>query len=457
MDIAPLPLATVMDLLLDAVCVVDCEGRYRFVNAGFERILGYRADEVLGRRMIELVHPDDRERTLAAANAIMEGEPQLHFRNRYLRKDGRVVDIQWSARWSAQERARIAVGRDVTELRHAEAVQSALLAISEAAHAAGDLPALFARIHQIVGGLLPARNCFVALHDPARGLVEFPYFVDEFDAPPAPLPLEAPTLSNQVIRSGHALLLAPGQAGDQSPPLQPVVGRDALDWLGVPLRTDAGVIGALVVQSYNSGVRYTERDKQLLEFVSAQIAAAIERKRNQARLEHLVGHDPLTDLPNRSRFDERLERALATAPRAHQQLALLYLDLDGFKQVNDRHGHGLGDQLLHAVGQRIRQCVRRTDTVARMGGDEFVVLLGGIEGAADACAIAESIRAALALPFVLEGAQVQVTASIGAALHPEHGTDKKALLRSADTAMYAAKRLGGNRLVARGQEMAPRH
>jgi PAS domain S-box-containing protein len=171
MDIAPLPLATVMDLLLDAVCVVDCEGRYRFVNAGFERILGYRADEVLGRRMIELVHPDDRERTLAAANAIMEGEPQLHFRNRYLRKDGRGGDIQWSARWSAQERARIAVGRDVTELRHAEAVQSALLAISEAAHAAGDLPALFARIHQIVGGLLPARNCFVALHDPARGLV----------------------------------------------------------------------------------------------------------------------------------------------------------------------------------------------------------------------------------------------------------------------------------------------
>ncbi|HVI59943.1 MAG TPA: diguanylate cyclase [Luteimonas sp.] len=457
MDTAPLPLATVMDLLLDAVCVVDGEGRYLFVSAGFERILGYRADEVLGRPMIELVHPDDRERTLAAADTIMQGEPQLHFRNRYLRKDGRVVDIQWSARWSGQDQARIAVGRDVTELRHAEAVQSALLAISEAAHATGDLPALFARIHQTIGTLLPARNCFVALHDAGRGLVEFPYFVDEFDAAPAPLPLEAPTLSNQVIRSGDALLLAPGRPGDQSSPLQPVVGRDALDWLGVPLRTDAGVIGALVVQSYNSGVRYTERDKQLLEFVSAQIAAAIERKRSQARLEHLVGHDPLTDLPNRSRFDERLERALAAAPRARQRLALLYLDLDGFKQVNDRHGHDLGDQLLHAVGQRIRQCVRRTDTVARMGGDEFVVLLGGVDDAADAYAIAESIRAALARPFSLEGAHVQVTASIGAALHPEHGVEKKSLLRSADSAMYAAKRQGGNRLVARGQESVARH
>jgi diguanylate cyclase (GGDEF)-like protein/PAS domain S-box-containing protein len=457
MDIAPLPLATVMDLLLDAVCVVDADGRYVFVNAGYERIFGYRADEVIGRPMIELVHPDDRERTLAAADSIMGGQPHLHFRNRYVRKDGRVVDIQWSARWSGHDRLRIAVGRDVTELRHAEAVQSALLAISEAAHAAGDLQALFARIHQIVGTLLPARNCFVALLDAGRERVEFPYFVDEFDAAPAALPLGAPTLSNHVIRGGEALLLAPGQSGDQSQPRQPVVGRDSLDWLGVPLRTDDGVIGALVVQSYNSAVRYTDHDKQLLEFVSTQIAAAIERKRSQARLEHLVGHDPLTDLPNRSRFDENLEHALAAAPRAHRRLALLYLDLDGFKQVNDRHGHDLGDQLLHAVGQRIQQCVRRTDTVARMGGDEFVVLLGGIEAAADAHAVAESIRAALARPFALEGAHVQVSASIGMALHPEHGAEKKSLLRSADIAMYAAKRQGGNRLVARGQGAAADH
>ncbi len=457
MDIAPLPLATVMDLLLDAICVVDGEGRYVYVSAGYERIFGYRADEVIGRRMIELVHPDDRERTLAAATAIMDGHPHLHFRNRYVRKDGRVVDIQWSARWSEHDRVRIAVGRDVTELRHAEAMQSALLAISEAAHASGDLSALFARIHQIVGALLPARNCFVALHDAARGLVEFPYFVDEFDAAPAPLPLAASTLSNRVIRSGETLLLAPGRPGDQSSPLHPVVGRDSQAWLGVPLRTEEGVIGALAVQSYDSDVRYSARDKQLLEFVSAQIAAAIERKRNQARLEHLVGHDPLTDLPNRSRFDESLERALATATRAQRRLALLYLDLDGFKQVNDQHGHALGDLLLHQVGRRIQQCVRRTDMVARLGGDEFVVLLGGVERTGDADAVAESIRAAIARPFALEGVHVQVSASIGIALHPEHGLEKKSLLRSADIAMYAAKRDGGNRAAARGRGDAAGH
>lgn len=137
------PLAVVMDLLLDAVCVVDERGRYLFVSAGFERILGYRADEVIGRPMIELVHPDDYERTLQAAREIMAGEPKLHFQNRYVRKDGRVVDIQWSARWSESDRVRIAVGHDITELKRAEAMQVALLAISEAAHADGDLRALF--------------------------------------------------------------------------------------------------------------------------------------------------------------------------------------------------------------------------------------------------------------------------------------------------------------------------
>ena len=98
------PLATVMDLLLDAVCVVDPQGRYLYVNAGYERIFGYSAAEVLGKPMIDLVHPDDRERTLQAAREVMDGQPKLHFRNRYIRKDGRVVDVQWSARWSEDQR-----------------------------------------------------------------------------------------------------------------------------------------------------------------------------------------------------------------------------------------------------------------------------------------------------------------------------------------------------------------
>lgn len=446
------PLAVVMDLLLDAVCVVDERGRYLFVSAGFERILGYRADEVIGRPMIELVHPDDYERTLQAAREIMAGEPKLHFQNRYVRKDGRVVDIQWSARWSESDRVRIAVGHDITELKRAEAMQVALLAISEAAHADGDLRALFPRIHQIIGQLLPASNCFVALHDAQHGMVEFPYFVDEHDTAPAPLPLETETLSNAVIRSGQALLLTPDTLAELHAHQEPVIGHAALDWLGVPLCTANGVIGALVVQSYHSAVRYTAQDKQLLQFVSTQIASAIERKRNLAWLEHLVGHDALTGLPNRNRFHERLEQALECARREHLRLALLYLDLDGFKRINDRHGHDLGDQLLREAGERIRECVHPSDMVARLGGDEFVVLLYGIAHPEHATAVAEAIRTALQRPFLLEGQAARISASIGVALHPEDGEEKKPLLRHADNAMYAAKRKGSNRLAAEGAE-----
>jgi diguanylate cyclase (GGDEF)-like protein/PAS domain S-box-containing protein len=442
------PLTTVMDLLLDAVCVVDPQGRYVYVNSGYERIFGYSAAEVLGKPLIELVHPDDRERTLTAAREIMAGQPKLHFRNRYLRKDGRVVDIQWSARWSEDQRVRIAVGRDITELKRAEAMQAALLAISEAAQVDGDLHAMIASIHQIIGGLLPATNFFVSLHDAQCGTVEFPYFVDEYDPPPAPMPIDEAILCNEVIRSGQALLITPDQQPSLPPHLQRVVGHDALDWLGVPLCTADRVIGALVVQSYNSDTRYSAEDKQLLQFVSAQIAAAIERKRNRAWLEHLVGHDPLTDLPNRNCFHVRLEQALVTAQREHQRLAVLYLDLDGFKGINDRYGHDLGDLLLREVGQRIRRCIRQSDMVARLGGDEFVVMLYGITHAEHALVVAEQIRTVLLESYLLEGHTVQISASIGIALHPEHGEEKKPLLRHADNAMYAAKRSGGNRLAS---------
>lgn len=448
------PPAAVMDLLLDAVCVVDRQGHYLFVSAGFERILGYRSDEVIGTPMIERVHPDDYERTLQAAREIMAGDPKPHFQNRYMHKDGRVVHIQWSARWSESDRVRIAVGHDITELKRAEAMQAALLAISEAAHADGDLLALFPRIHQIIGQLLPASNCFVALHDAQRGIVEFPYFMDEHDAPPAPLSLDVATLSNEVIRSGQALLLTPDTLAELHAHQEPVIGHAALDWLGVPLCTAKGVIGALVVQSYHSATRYTAQDKQLLQFVSTQIASAIERKRNLEWLEHLVAHDALTGLPNRNRFHERLEQALESARCEHLRLALLYLDLDGFKRINDRYGHDLGDQLLREAGERIRGCVRQSDMVARLGGDEFVVLLYGIAHPDHAMAVAEAIRNELQKPFSLEGQAVHVSASIGIALHPEDGEEKKPLLRHADNAMYAAKRKGGNRLAAMRTEIS---
>lgn len=430
---APLANVNVLDLLLDAICVVDAQGRFMFVSAAFERIFGYPPDEAIGRPMIELVHPDDRARTLAAVDEIVAGDAKPAFENRYVRKDGRVVHIMWSARWSDADQVRVAVARDITERKHAEQVQAALYALSEAAHVAEDLVTLFARVHRIIGTLLPAAHCFVALRDAATGQVSYPYHVDlpGTPAPPPGLPgADAP--GAQAIRSGE-----PHQATPEG-------------WLSVPLAAAESCIGALGVKRLAGDPPYTPGDVELLKFVSTQVASAIERKQAEARLRHSARHDPLTDLPNRHMVRDRLAVALERARRDHLGVALLYLDLDLFKEVNDRHGHAAGDALLQQVAQRLGACVRQSDTVGRMGGDEFVAVIAGLPAPAraHAASVAEKVRRALGEPFHLGAAgAIRISASIGMALFPEQAADAEALLGIADSAMYRAKRGGGNQLA----------
>jgi len=273
------PLDEVLDLMPDAVCVVDPEGRLLYVNASFERIFGYRPDEVLGRPIFELLHPDDRAATMQQAERVMAGMLQRHFRNRYVHKNGHSVDIQWSARWLPDHGVRIGVAHEVTELRR------------------------------------------------------------------------------------------------------------------------------------------TERE-----------------------LEHRASHDTLTGLPNRHRLQGELQYAIAHATETGGGLAVLYLDLDGFKEVNDRAGHDAGDRLLRGVAQRLQQGLRNGDLVARVGGDEFVALLPGCHDATAAQAVANGLRTCLNPPFTLPDGLFRLDASIGIACFPADGSDPDSLLAHADRAMYAAKR-----------------
>ncbi len=434
-------LSKYMDLLLDAICVVDKEGRFVYVSTACERIFGYTPEEMVGRPMIELVFPEDRDCTLQAADQIISGEPQPHFENRYVRKDGEVVNIMWSARWSETDQVRIAVARDITLSKQAEQMQAALYAISEAAHEADDLGILFQRIHRIIGALLPTTHFYIALYDEASGEVSFPYHVDKFDPLPAPQLIDSDTLCNRVIRGGQTLLL---NQEDEPGSVKTSVtcsrcGHTLKSSLGVPLRSRNGTIGALIVQSCAEHARYTEKDRELLQFISRQVADAIERKQMMARLQHIALHDQLTGLPNRALFHDRIQLALAKARRDQGQLALLYLDLDKFKAVNDTFGHMAGDLLLEKVARRLESCVRESDTLARLGGDEFVVLLESITQPEQAALVAEKIRHAFARPFDLVPRQVHMLPSIGIALFPLHGSDEEQLLRHADDAMYSAK------------------
>jgi len=174
-----------------------------------------------------------------------------------------------------------------------------------------------------------------------------------------------------------------------------------------------------------------------------------ERKLTEERIVYMAQHDALTNLPNRALYLDRLQQALALAKQEYTHLALLYIDLDRFKLVNDTLGHITGDILLQSVAQRMRHCVRESDTVARMGGDEFAVLLLAIQSRQDALMIAEKLRAALEEPFEVNGKHLNISCSIGGAFYPEGGSDGETLTKNADQAMYLAKKMGRNRVCFR--------
>lgn len=441
------PLINALDLVLDVICVVDAEGRFVAISAACEEVFGYTQQELLGKPFIDMVLPADRERTLEAASRVMAGVPLRNFENRYIRKDGEVIDIMWSARWSEADQLRLAVAHEITARKRAVNMQLALYGISEAAHSAADLPDMLGRIHQTIAEMLPTQNFCVALHDNATDELSFPYCVDEHHASPANCKLDPNTLTGEVIQTGTALLLTPESRDKRWSTIKHGAEREPVYWLGIPLIAEHRTIGALIVQSYDPGVQYKEQHKTLLQFVSTQIAANIERKRANARIQYMAQYDALTGLPNRTLFDDRLLVALSRAPRANERLALLYIDLDEFKPINDNFGHAAGDFLLQEIARRIKDCVRESDTVSRIGGDEFIVMLCAIQAQEYAVTVAENICAAINQPFELPRRSLQISASIGIATYPEHAGEQHQLIRNADNAMYEAKHGGGNRCL----------
>lgn len=431
------PVANFTDLLLDAVCMVDLGGRFVFVSAACERIFGYTQQEMIGQAMIDFVAPADRARTLAAAHNIINGKSHINFENRYLRKDGSLAHIMWSARWSEQDRLRVAVARDVTALKQAQAMQAVLYAISEAARASDDLAALFERSHAILVELLPASGFGVALFDAPDQQLDFAYYMED-GATPAAAAMRL--LCEEVVRRAAPLLLVAGSSDVLPPPLREAANAMAGAALAVPLTTPEGVIGAIVLRTGILGASDMVRERDLLLFVADQLAAAIQRKRLHAQMRFMAMHDELTRLPNRRLFHDRFDTALARARRQHEGISLLFIDLNGFKRVNDRHGHACGDRLLQQVALRIAACLRTSDTLARLGGDEFVVLLENMAAPSDAGRVMDKIHLALAAPVeVGAGSELRIAVSIGVAHYPEHGDNRQALLSHADQAMYAAK------------------
>ena len=181
-----------------------------------------------------------------------------------------------------------------------------------------------------------------------------------------------------------------------------------------------------------------------------------QRKESQERIQHLAHYDPLTGLPNRVLLADRMKIAIAHAARYSQRLALLFVDLDRFKLVNDSLGHEIGDKLLKVVAERMQSSVRKADTISRVGGDEFIILLSHIDSLEDAAQVARKINSALSQPYQIEEHELMLSASVGISIYPDSAKEANSLMRNADSSMYSAKEAGRNRYQFYSAELTSR-
>ncbi|SNS99379.1 PAS domain S-box-containing protein/diguanylate cyclase (GGDEF) domain-containing protein [Noviherbaspirillum humi] len=417
--------SNIADLILDTIFIVDVHGNIRYISPSCENLLGYSQQALLGTPMIDLVLPEDRATTWNEAMRIMSGQPRVGFENRYVHKDGSIVDVMWSARWSPEHQVRIGVARNVTESRRQLRTQQAMFAISNAAHQITDLSKLYQEVQRISASMIPASAFAIAFADDS-GRFTFQYQLDFGGDSSCLGDDEAREVCTQVVEERRTVYRVPAPA-DYS-------------WLAAPLSRAGKIIGVIVVRSH-PGILLGPQESDFMTYVAAQLSDAVDRIRLHAELLAAATTDELTGLPNRRLFLDRAETACRAARRHQHRFALLYLDIDDFKSINDTFGHAAGDAMLKEIGDRLVMCVREEDTVARLGGDEFVVLLPLLQSKDAPAAVGEKIRNAIAMPFKLpNGTSIIRQTGIGAAVFPDDGMDITSLKNAADKRLYDVKR-----------------
>jgi len=271
----------------EAITILDSCHQVTRINSEFTRMFGFALEEALGRLLDELVVPPDRTAESDWIQEAVEKGQKVTLETKRRRKDGTLVDVSVSCAPVMVGAKRVGICvlyRDIEEHKRAQTLSSALYRIAERTSAASHLQGFYASIHNIVGELMNARNFYIALYDPATELLTFPHFVDEHDPAPAPKRLGR-GLTEYVLRTGEPLLATPKVFEELVAKGEvELIGAPSLDWMGVPLRAGSQTFGVLVVQSYREDVRFGERDKEVLTFVSQQLASAIDHKRHEEAL-----------------------------------------------------------------------------------------------------------------------------------------------------------------------------
>jgi diguanylate cyclase (GGDEF)-like protein/PAS domain S-box-containing protein len=414
-DILRVPQGFLLDSIRDSICIVDVRTmRIVAANRTFYKALGYKKGDVIGRHCYEVTHhhnracsgPDD---PCPLIRTLRTGSSEV-FEHVHCHKGGRKVYMEVSASPIRDPRGKIAfvihVARDITERKTNE---TEFRKLKTAVESSGE--AIF---------LTDRDGVFTFVNPEFTRL--YGYSPSDVVGKRTPRILKSGKMKREnYVKFWKRIVerkIIKGEVINKT--------RD-----GKLLEIESTVSPVLDGQNKISGFLAIQRDITL-------------RKQDEKRLNYLAYHDILTDLPNRLLFNDHFNQSLARAARYKTILAVMLMDLDRFKEVNDSHGHRIGDQLLKSVAQRLQLKIRGTDTIARLWGDEFGVLVGDMKSKAETGKIARKILGAVIAPYVIEGYELNITASIGVCLYPEHGNNIEDLLKNADRAMYRAKEKGRN-------------
>ena len=525
-------------LATDAMCIADPFGCFKQVNPAFVNLTGYSESELVSQPFLDFVLPEDRQPTAREMELQVTQRPSLRFDNRYVRKDGAVIHLSWTAYFDKNDGVTYASARDVTALRQAEeAVQETRSLLDEVQamskmggwryecqtqrmtwteevyriygvgpdydpndvesdiqfFSSGDADIIRGAFERAVNAGIPydlelrlkrlsgeriwVRTTGIPRMIAGKVFSVTGYIIDITERKTAEeqLRIAATAFEAQegmmitdadktILRVNRAFSEITGYSAAEIVGKRPDIlksGRhDANFYTQMWQRIrDQGVWQGEIWNRRKDGKAYAEwltvtavkgDAKEVTHYVGTLTDITL-RKAAEDEIKHLAFYDPLTRLPNRRLLLDRLHQALASSARSGRKGALLFIDLDNFKTLNDTLGHDKGDLLLQQVAQRLSTCIREGDTVARLGGDEFVVMLEDLsnlpqEAASQTKTVGEKVLLSLNQPYLLAGHRHHSTPSIGVTLFDDHGNSVEDLLKRADLAMYRAKAAGRNTL-----------
>ena len=399
--------------------LADGQGRCVYSNAACQQIIGLTRGQALGKPWSGSVHPEDRQRAVAEWQEAMREGRQFQADVRIHRPD---TDTVWARVHAAtvpggcRPSAHLLMFENISEQKAAERVlreaEEALFQEKERAQVTLDSIGDAVLVTDLAGNVtymnLEAESLAGWASEDALGrpLTEVFQIIDGETGETATNPARRAIEEDRTVALELGCLLVRRDGS-----------RVAIEDSAAPIHTRNGTVAGAVIVFHDAAQSRTMTDQNA----------------------HLAWHDHLTGLPNIALFNECLTQAIGLANRHRTRIALLFIDLDRFKQINDVHGHLVGDEVLKAVAGRLRSCVRATDTVCRRGGDEFVILLAEIGRHLDAADVAKQVLAALSGPLVIDGVTLEIGASIGISVYPDDGDGVTGLMQSADTAMYQAK------------------